>query len=228
MMTPVTTISAPRPEPAAKGPGRPRSERAHQSILQATVDLLLEQGFAQMTVEAVATRAGVGKATIYRRWPSKAELVAEAIGCFSGKELHPVATGSVRDDLADLGRQAFHTKEAGEVTTIMLRLLTERARHPDLQAAFMRRVVEPRRRVVAEVLERGIARGELRSDLDVELLTDVLSGVISYRIMVGAGLHALEPDTLERVIDMILEGVAARPARRRGRRRPPYFKTRSR
>lgn len=224
----MTTVSAPRPEPAAKGPGRPRSERAHQSILQATIELLLEQGFAQMTVEAVAARAGVGKATIYRRWSSKAELVAEAIGCFSGKELHPVDTGSVRDDLVELGRQAFHTKEAGEVTTIMLRLLTERARHPDLQDAFMRRVVEPRRRVVAEVLERGIARGELRADLDVELLTDVLSGVISYRIMVSAGHHALESDTLERVIDMFLEGVAARPARQRGRGGPLYSKTRSR
>jgi AcrR family transcriptional regulator len=224
----MTAISAPRPEPAAKGPGRPRSERAHQSILQATMELLLEQGFAEMSVEGVASRAGVGKATIYRRWPSKAELVAEAIGSFSHKDLRPVDTGSVRDDLAELGRQAFHTKEAGEVTTIMLKLMSERARHPDLQAAFMRRVVEPRRRVVAEVLERGVARGELRPDLDVELLTDVLSGVISYRIMVGAGLQALESDTLERVIDMILEGVAARPAQRSARRRARYSRTRSR
>jgi AcrR family transcriptional regulator len=223
----MTTTIAPRPEPAAKGPGRPRSQRAHQSILHATIELLLEQGFAEMSVEGVARRAGAGKATIYRRWPSKADLVAEAVGNLSHKVLRPVDTGNVRDDLVDLGRQVFHTKEAGEVTTIMLKLMSERARHPDLQAAFMRRVVEPRRRVVTEVLERGVTRGELRSDVDVDLLTDVLSGVISYRVMVGAGQHALQPDTLERVIDMILEGVAARPAGRSGRRRARSPQTRS-
>src|SRR6266542_3078878 len=80
MINAMTTMSDSRPGPA-KGPGRPRSERAHEAILEATLDLLLEEGFTRMSIEAVATRAGVGKATIYRRWPSKADLVVEAVAC---------------------------------------------------------------------------------------------------------------------------------------------------
>jgi AcrR family transcriptional regulator len=214
----MTTTSAPGPGPAGRGPGRPRSERAHQAILQATVELLLEQGFAEMSVEGVAGRAGVGKATIYRRWPSKADLVAEAIGRLSHKVLDPVDTGSVRGDLIALSEQAFHTQEAGDVTQIMLKLMSERARYPELQAAFMRRVVEPRRRVVADALERGIARGELRPEVDVDLLIDLLLGVTVYRSMLAARPPAVNREALERVIEMVFDGVAApkRP-RRRGR-----------
>ncbi len=214
----MTAISASRPGPSGKGPGRPRSERAHQAILQATIELLLEQGFAEMSVEGVASRAGVGKATIYRRWPSKADLVAEAVGRLSHKVLDPVDTGSVRGDLIALGEQAFHTREAGEVTQIMIKLMSERARYPELQAAFMRRVAEPRRRVVADAIERGIARGELRSDVDVGLLVDLLVGVTVYRSMLTAR-HGpmIDREALERVIDMVFDGVAApkRPRRRR-------------
>ncbi len=207
----MTTMSAPasRPGPAGKGPGRPRSERAHQAILRATLELLLEQGFAEMSVEGVATRAGVGKATIYRRWPSKADLVAEAVGRLSHKALDPVDTGSVRGDLILLAEQAFHTQEAGEVTEIMLKLMNERARYPELQAAFIRRVVQPRRRIVAEILERGIARGELRPDVDIDLLIDVLIGPIVYRSMLAAKHPpTVDRGTLERVIDMVFDGVA--------------------
>ncbi|HZD00291.1 MAG TPA: TetR/AcrR family transcriptional regulator [Actinomycetes bacterium] len=215
----MTPMPASRPGPAGKGPGRPRSERAHQAILQATTELLLEQGFAEMSVEGVASRAGVGKATIYRRWPSKADLVAEAIAQLSHKVLDPVDTGSVRGDLIVLSEQAFHTQEAGDVTQIMIKLMSERARHPELQDAFMRRVVQPRRRVVADVLERGIARGELRQDVDVELLVDLLAGVIMYRSLLTAKhFPPLDREALERVIDMVFHGVAAsRRPRRRGR-----------
>ncbi len=216
----MTAMSASRPGhpgPAAKGPGRPRSERAHKAILQATIELLLEQGFAEMSVEGVASRAGVGKATIYRRWPSKADLVAEAVGRLSHKTLDPVDTGSVRGDLMALAEQTFHTQEASEVTQIMLKLMSERARHPELQDAFMRRVVQPRQQVMADVLLRGIARGELRSDVDVGLLIDLLIGVTVYRSMRAAKhLPPVDHEALERVIDMLFEGVAApqRPRRR--------------
>jgi AcrR family transcriptional regulator len=213
------TTPASSPGPTARGHGRPRSERAHQAILQATIELLVEQGFAEMSIEGVATRAGVGKATIYRRWPSKADLVAEAVGRLSHKVLDPVDTGSVRGDLLALAEQAFHTHEAGEVTELMLKLMSERARYPELQEAFMRRVAEPRRRVVADAIERGVERGEVRADVDAQLLTDVLVGVTVYRSMMTAR-HPPEirREELERVIDMVFEGVAApRRARRRGR-----------
>ncbi len=209
----MSSVSVSHPGPG-KGPGRPRSERAHEAILQATLDLLIEEGFTRMSIEAVAGRAGVGKATIYRRWPSKADLVAGAVACMEPHKLRHVDTGSVRDDLVELARQAFRAKEAGEVTELIIKLMSARARHPELQEAFLRHVIEPRRRIVAEVLERGIARGEVRADIDVELAMDVLMGLVSYRSMVTAGRGSLlEGDGLQRVIDLVLDGIAVPAAR---------------
>ncbi len=148
MINAMTTMSDSRPGPA-KGPGRPRSERAHEAILEATLDLLLEEGFTRMSIEAVATRAGVGKATIYRRWPSKADLVVEAVACRKEQPFVDPDSGGVREDLVSLARQAFRPRESSEVTELMLRLASARARHPELQEAFMRHIVEPRRRIVA-------------------------------------------------------------------------------
>jgi AcrR family transcriptional regulator len=199
-----------RPGPA-KGPGRPRSERAHEAILDATLDLLVEEGFTRMSIEAVASRAGVGKATIYRRWPSKADLVAEAVACIKHRELREVDSGSVREDLIELGLQAFKTKESGEVTELLIKLMSARAHHPELQEAFVRHVIEPRRRIVADVLRRGMERGEVRRDIDVDLAMDVLMGLVSYRSMMSAGLaSALNRTSLEGVIDLVLDGIATR------------------
>ena len=210
-MTTTTSLSSPGP---GKGPGRPRSERAHEAILEATLDLLVEEGFSRMSIEAVATRAGVGKATIYRRWPSKADLVAEAVGCMKGHELNDVDTGNVRDDLVSLWRQASKGGDSGsgEVTELMVKLMSARARHPELQEAFVRHVIEPRRRIVAGVLRRGIERGELRADLDVGLTMDVLMGLAAYRTMINAG-HGppLAADSTERVIDLVLGGIGSHP-----------------
>ncbi len=213
MMNTMTTMSDSRPGPA-KGPGRPRSERAHEAILDATLDLLVEEGFTRMSVEAVATRAGVGKATIYRRWSSKADLVAEAVACIKHHELHDVDSGNVREDLIQLGMQASRTKDTAEVTELMIKLMSARARHPEMQEAFLRHVIEPRRGMVAGALRRGMARGEIRGDIDVELAMDVLMGLVSYRSMVSAGHGApLDRASLEGVIDLVLDGIATPAAR---------------
>jgi len=216
----MTTAPVSRPGPQSKGPGRPRSERAHEAILQATLDLLIEDGFTRMSIEAVAARAGVGKATIYRRWPSKSDLVAEAVACMERHKLRHIDTGSARDDLVELARQAFRAKDTGEITELMIKLMSARARHPELQEAFLRCVIAPRRRIVAEVLERGIERGEIRADIDVELAMDVLMGLVSYRSMVTAGHGSLlDGDGIERVIDIVLDGIAA-PSRPPAARAP--------
>jgi AcrR family transcriptional regulator len=204
-----TSLSSPGP---GKGPGRPRSERAHGAILEATLDLLVEEGFSRMSIEAVATRAGVGKATIYRRWLSKADLVAEAVACMKGHELRDVDTGNVRDDLVSLWHQAYKRGDSssGEVTELMVKLMSARARHPELQEAFVRHVIEPRRRIVANVLRRGIERGEVRADLDVELAMDVLMGLAAYRSMINAGHSApLSAGSTEQVIELVLGGIGS-------------------
>jgi AcrR family transcriptional regulator len=207
----MTTTSLARPGPGT-GPGRPRSERAHEAILEATLDLLVEEGFSRMSIEAVATRAGVGKATIYRRWLSKADLVAEAVACMKGHELRDVDTGNVRDDLVSLWHQAYKRGDSssGEVTELMVKLMSARARHPELQEAFVRHVIEPRRRIVANVLRRGIERGEVRADLDVELAMDVLMGLAAYRSMINAGHGApLSAGSTEQVIELVLGGIGS-------------------
>jgi AcrR family transcriptional regulator len=217
MIDTMTTMSDSRPGPA-KGPGRPRSERAHEAILNATLDLLLEEGFTRMSIEAVASRAGVGKATIYRRWPSKADLVVEAVACMKEQPFVDPDSGGVREDLVYLARQAFRPKDSTEVTELMLRLASARARHPELQDAFMRHIVEPRRRIVAEVLRRGVERGEIRSDIDIELALDVLMGFVSYRHMISAGRPSYDRAGMEGVIDLLLDGIATpkvKAARRR-------------
>ncbi|HZD69246.1 MAG TPA: TetR/AcrR family transcriptional regulator [Actinomycetes bacterium] len=203
----MTTMSDGRPGPA-KGPGRPRSQRAHEAILNATLELLLEEGFTRMSIEAVAERAGVGKATIYRRWPSKADLVVEAVACMKEQLFVDPDRGSVREDLLFLARQAFRPRESGEVTELMLRLASARAHHPELQDAFMRHIVGPRRQIVAGVLRRGVERGEVRSDIDIELALDVLMGFVSYRHMISAGRPSYGHGGLEGVIDVVLDGIA--------------------
>lgn len=205
-------MSEARPGPS-KGHGRPRSERAHEAILAATLDLLVEEGFSRMSIEAVAARAGVGKATIYRRWPSKAELVAEAVACMKDDQLREVDTGDVRNDLFQLGRQALKGRDTAEVTDVMVKLMSARARHPELQEAFQRQVIAPRRKIVADVLRRGVERGEIRPDVDVELAMDVILGLLSYRSMVSARHAGISEPSLRKLIDVVLYGIAAPQAR---------------
>jgi AcrR family transcriptional regulator len=166
-----------------------------------------------MSIEAVATRAGVGKATIYRRWPSKADLVVEAVACMKEQPFVDPDSGGVREDLLFLARQAFRPRESGEVTELMLRLASARARHPELQEAFMRHIIEPRRKIVTDVLRRGVDRGEIRSDIDLELALDALMGFVSYRHMVSAGRRNYDAAGIEGVIDIVLDGIATPKAK---------------
>jgi AcrR family transcriptional regulator len=209
----MTTVSEARPGPS-KGPGRPRSERAHEAILEATLDLLVEEGFSRMSIEGVAARAGVGKATIYRRWLSKADLVAEAVACMKDDQLRDVDSGDVRNDLFQLGRQALKGRDTAEVTDVMIKLMSARARHPELQEAFHRQVIAPRRKIVADVLRRGVERGEIRPDIDVELAMDVILGLVSYRSMVSARHAGISEPSLRKLIDVVLYGIATSRARR--------------
>ena len=179
---------------AGRGPGRPRSARAHRAILDSAIELLLEDGFTGMSMEGVAARAGVGKATIYRRWSSKTEL-----------ELPD--TGSVRADLLDLGRQALASLGDPEYANLLARMRGEAAKHPELREAYQHKLVAPRREVVAAVIRRGIERGELRDDLDLELLVDMVVGPVIYRSLIGGRFG---PEHLDRLADGILEGLRRR------------------
>jgi AcrR family transcriptional regulator len=189
-------------------PGRPRSEASHQAIIRATLELLLESGYRALTMEGVRARAGVGKATIYRRWSSKEELVRDAI-VFMHDDLQAPDTGSLRGDyegMASLVRSA--ARRAG-AATFMPRLLGETANDPELHAIFYDNLVAPRRAQMRTILQRAMARGEIRDDVDIELMIDLFAGPVIYRLLITRGDLAQLPAINEQ-LDALLNGLAPR------------------
>ena len=171
--------------PTTAARGRPRSSAADAAIVRATLELLVEEGFRALSVEQVARRAGVGKATIYRRHRDKHELVAAAVRHLHADLRVPEDTGSLRGDFAAVAAQAVTAGGRTDALTFMPRMLAEASGEPELHAIFTECLVEPRRRVLAEVLERARGRGELRPDVDTEVAIDLLAGPMIYRLLIG-------------------------------------------
>lgn len=182
--------------------GRPRSEEAHQAILDATLELLVEVGFSALTVEGVASRAGVGKATIYRRWPSKLPLVVEAFGQLPGFE--PIDSGSVAEDLKQMLRSYIQVFNSTPLASVLPSLAGERAHNPELSELFDP-VSKQRRQPLLRALERGVARGELPRDLDVELAADLVVGPIAVALFFKGG--RLNPRMIGPIIDLAMHGL---------------------
>lgn len=166
--------------------GRPRSAEAHGAILGATAALLAEGGFAQLTMEAVAARAGVSKATVYRRWKSKEDLVLSVVSemPYGGE---PPDTGSVEGDLVALAQIQIDRIAHTPLPRMMPRLLAETFEVPDLHAAIVEHGVGVLRDALGAILRRGVERGELRDDFDLDLAVDALHGSIVYRILLTGG-----------------------------------------
>jgi len=187
-------------------PGRPRSAAADGAIIQATLELLLEHGYRGLTMEQVRARSGVGKATLYRRYGSKQELVTAVVRHIN-QDIPLPDTGTVRDDILAVVGSVFAAAARVGAATFMPRMLAESAGDPEMQAIFYENLVAPRRAVMAEVLRRGVERRELRADLDVELAIDVLTGPWVYRLLIAGGeLPAIDPEPL---LDLVLGGIGA-------------------
>jgi AcrR family transcriptional regulator len=193
----------------ARPPGRPRSERAAKAIIAATLDLLAEEGgVAGVSIEAVAARAGVGKTTIYRRWPNKEALIIDAFAALKDPLPAPVGD-SVRDDLVAIARAFMTDKTDKKRLDCYWSIMSGAERYPELIARFTREIVEPRRDAIRLVLRRGIASGELRPDLDVELTLWLIMGAVAQRARAfGAG--PIPPDFADRVVDGLLAGIGSR------------------
>jgi AcrR family transcriptional regulator len=188
-------------------PGRPRSERAEHAIIEATLELFAERGPEGVCVEAVAARAGVGKATVYRRWSTKEDLLLAALSSLKTPLPEPRGA-SAREDLIALltvmAQDAADPRRARQYTL----LLGEGEKYPRLMARYAETVVEPRRDVIRSVLRHGIGTGELRPDLDVEIALLTLTGAALSR-----GKYDTIPRTAEfaeRIADSLLAGFAAR------------------
>ena len=190
----------------ARRPGRPRSAAADSAILQATLELLLDEGYRGLTMEQVRARSGVGKATLYRRYASKEELVAATIRHLS-QQIPVPDTGNVRDDILAVAGTVLAAAARVGAATFMPRMLAESAGDADMHAIFYENLVAPRRAVMAEVLRRGVERGELRPDLDIELAIDMLTGPWVYRLLISGGqLPTMDPEPL---LDLVLGGIAS-------------------
>ena len=193
-----------------RAPGRPRSEQAHSAILRSTLKLLGQNGFSELTIESVAARAGVGKATVYRWWPNKAALIADAFASSTTRKLHFPDTGSVRADMSQQMHQVikiFNSRRGRIVSAILGGGQSDR----DLIAAFRERFLWPRRREAYATLKRGILRGELRKDVDMDLLLDSLYGPIYMRFLIRH--DKLTPDFVDSLCELVLRGADPRKKR---------------
>lgn len=185
--------------------GRPRSEEAHKAILDATLELLAEVGFSSLTVEGVATRAGVGKATIYRRWPSKLPLVVEAFGQLPGFE--DADTGELAEDLKRMLRSYLQAFNSSALAAVLPSLAGERTHNPDLAALF-EPVSKGRRQPLVRAFERAVERGEIDADTDLGLAADLVVGPIAVALFFKGG--KLSPKMVGPMVDMALAGIVAR------------------
>lgn len=180
----VSTAAAARREPH-NGRGRPLSAATEQAILQATTELLAERGLAAMTIEEVAARARVGKASVYRRWPSKGTLAFDAFVTDFLKRQPVPDTGTLRDDLLGLLRAWVRAVRQPTTGRTLKGLIAEVQRDPELADAWRDRFVAPLRARHHAVLQRSIERGELVPEANTALLLDLLFGPAYHRLVHG-------------------------------------------
>jgi AcrR family transcriptional regulator len=213
-MTPAT----PRPnpsdagtEPAAevrvrRGRGRPRDPETDGRITTAAAELMLQRGFDRTTVDDVAARAGVGKATVYRRWPSKEDLAVAAMETLYTAEMPEVDTGSIRDDLTASYRAALTFVNTPEGAAYIRTSIAESVRD-DRIAQLYREATERREAQSRATFERAIERGEVRPDIDVDVAVQWLGGLLANRAITHRPMPQVAD--VDALVDFTLRGVLA-------------------
>lgn len=192
-------------------PGRPRCEQARRAILQSTLKLLRQTGFPELSIEAIAAEANVGKATVYRWWPNKAALVADAFFSMTDAKLRFPNTGSVSADMNLQMKQLVRILR-GKEGRIVAALIGGGQSDRELIDAFRGRFMIPRRHEAYETLQRGIERGELPADLNKDLLLDALYGAIYFRFLIRYA--PLSEEFINQLCKTVMDGVVMKPARR--------------
>lgn len=190
-----------------RAPGRPRSAEAHAAILSAAVDLVREVGYDAVTLEGIASRAGVGKATLYRRWKSREALVSEAVGLIVARIPVP-DTGSARGDLMAVMRDTVKLYDDPATVGLLSGLVAAMARSEVIARAVRHGFIAAWSDTTRRVLQNGIARGDVRRGIDIELAIDLLGGCFSNRALVTG--HAIDLRTARALVDMVMRGFEAR------------------
>lgn len=202
--------------------GRPRSEESEEAILAATIQLLSQKPLRDITMEEIARKAGVGKATIYKWWPSKAYVALDAFLRKMNRMVPIPDTGSVRRDILEQLRSlmVFYKSPAGR---ILGQFVAESQTDKEFASLFRQRFLKPRRETTGVVLDRGVERGEIDQNLDRELVLDMMYGPAIYRMIIGhAPLEAKMADEMVSILFGGLDnessagaGIARKTARRR-------------
>ncbi|MGH8866964.1 MAG: TetR/AcrR family transcriptional regulator [Actinomycetes bacterium] len=202
-----TQREATQAQPLARR-GRPRSERAHLAILRSASELLAEGGFAALSMDAIAARAGASKATIYRRWPNKSAVVMDAYLHDTGSEIAFPDTGSTVDDLRLQLSAVIRAMYASPAGRTIATLVAESQHDPTLARAFRERFLAVRRADATRALDRGRARGELRADLDTGVVIDLLYGALYYRLLVSG--EPTGDGYADQLVDLVLPALRPR------------------
>jgi AcrR family transcriptional regulator len=173
----------------------------------ATRDLLMERTFADLRIEHIATRAGVSKAAIYRRWASKEALAQELLAQLAGPHIVIADVGDTREELLACVLNPMRAVTDTPFGPVIRSLLSQIATNPTLGDPFRATVVQARRDEISRVIERGVRRGDLRADTDTSVATELLVGPVYFRVMFGGELTR---DFAERVVESVLIGFTPR------------------
>jgi AcrR family transcriptional regulator len=197
--------------PRAQRRGRPRRAETSKAIVESTLALLAEYGFQATTVDAIAERAGVAKNTIYRRWPSKEELIADALEQLTRPAVEVSESVGVYEFLREHARDIARILADPQVRRILPDMLGELQRNRAFAVTFADRLLRPRRLSIVEGLRRAIERGELRGDADVELIADLLGGPPFVRVLLPVDVPEMTEHDADVLVDTIWKGLASPP-----------------
>lgn len=177
------------------------------------MELLVEEGFEGMSMEGIAARAGVGKTTVYRRWASKEEVMAAALRLLDENVAIP-DTGDAREDVQALIAEFGRTTKEAVIWPALRRVVGTAVSTPELLEIFWANVLAPRQAALRTIIERGVARGDLRSDLDIAFAVDAVAGSIIFQVLFRPqDGEPPSPELARRIVDLLWAGFAARGQR---------------
>lgn len=182
-----------------------RSERSRRAVLDASAKLLTERGYTAITMEGIAAEARVGKATLYRWWPTKAAIFMELYAELAAEVTPPADTGSVVEDVTLLLRGAFKLYRETAAGLALAGIIAEAQSNPAISRIVRNDFAPSRRLIILHLLERGIERGEISSDADLELISEVLAGASWYCVLAGSG--QLTDRHATKITEAVLAGV---------------------
>ncbi len=205
----MTADPAQRP-PVRRGRGRPRDPETDGRITAAAARLILQRGFDKTTVDDVAAAAGVGKATVYRRWPSKEDLAVAAMETLYAAEFPEPDTGSIEGDLAASYRGVLEFVNTREGAAYLRMSIAESVRDPRI-AALYKDATERRELTSRHTFERAIARGEVRRDIDIDAAVQWLGGLLATRAITDRPMPTV--DEVDSLVEFTMTGIRTRETR---------------